>query len=78
MPFCGGAGVSTAWRVHPHLAVRRFQDVRLLRHCWYRMVGNEQDQVNVRGPRSGGSPVKLARYLSKYVSKDLDRLPHSL
>lgn len=31
--------------------------------------------MNVKGPRPGSSPVKLARYLSKYISKDLDSLP---
>jgi hypothetical protein len=31
--------------------------------------------VNVRRPRPGSSPVKLARYLSKYISKDLGSLP---
>jgi len=31
--------------------------------------------VNVKGPRPGTSPVKLARYLSKYISKDIDSQP---
>jgi hypothetical protein len=61
--------------IHLHIAVRGFQDVRLLRRCWYKVVGHGQGQVNVRGPRPGSSPVKLARYLSKYISKDLDALP---
>ena len=61
--------------IHLHIAVKGFQDVRLLRRCWYKVVGNGQGQVNVRGPRPGSSPVKLARYLSKYISKDLDALP---
>ena len=61
--------------IHLHIAVKGFQDVRLLRRCWYRIVGNGQGQVNVRGPRPGSSPVKLARYLSKYIGKDLDALP---
>jgi len=61
--------------IHPHLAVRGFQDIRLLRRCWYKIVGKAHGQVNVKGPRPGTSPVKLARYLSKYISKDLDSQP---
>jgi hypothetical protein len=61
--------------IHPHLAVKGYQDIRLLRRCWYKIVGNAQGQVHVRGPRPGSSPVKLARYLSKYLSKDMDSLP---
>jgi hypothetical protein len=63
--------------IHPHLAVRGFQDVRLLRRCWYKIVGNGQGQVNVKGPRPGHSPIKLGRYLSKYISKDFDEMPRS-
>jgi hypothetical protein len=29
----------------------------------------------VKGPRPGTSPVKLARYLSKYIRKDIDSQP---
>jgi hypothetical protein len=61
--------------IHLHIAVKGFQDVRLLRRCWYKVVGNGQGQVNVKGPRPGSSPVKLARYLSKYIGKDLDAHP---
>jgi len=64
--------------IHPHIAVRGFQDVRLLRRCWYKIVGNGEGQVNVKGPRPGSSPVKLARYLSKYMSKDLEALPRTV
>jgi hypothetical protein len=61
--------------IHIHIAVRGFQDVRLLRRCWYKVVGHGQGQVNVKGPRPGSSPAKLARYLSKYIGKDLEALP---
>jgi hypothetical protein len=60
---------------HPHWAVRGFQDIRLLRCCWYKIVGKVQGQVNVKGPRPETSPVKLARYLSKYLNKDIDSQP---
>ncbi|MEW6245338.1 MAG: hypothetical protein AB1555_01360 [Nitrospirota bacterium] len=64
--------------IHLHIAVKGFQDVRLLRRCWYKVVGNGQGQVNVKGPRPGSSPVKLARYLSKYISKELEALPRTV
>lgn len=75
MPYVAVLERQQRGALHPHLAVKGFQDVRLLRRCWYKIVGNGQGQVNVRGPRPGSSPVKLARYLSKYISKDLDNLP---
>ncbi|TAJ23320.1 MAG: hypothetical protein EPO64_11425 [Nitrospirae bacterium] len=61
--------------IHAHLGVRGFQDVRFLRRCWYKIVGNQQGQVNVEGPRRNSSPVKLGRYLSKYISKEIGILP---
>jgi hypothetical protein len=75
MPFVAVLECQRRGAIHPHLAVRGFQDVRLLRRCWYKIVGQGQGQVNVRGPRPGSSPVKLARYLSKYIAKDLESLP---
>lgn len=37
--------------------------------------GKRPGTSQVRGPRPGSSPVKLARYLSKYISKDFDNIP---
>jgi hypothetical protein len=75
MPYVAVLECQKRGAIHPHLAVRGFQDVRLLRRCWYKIIGKAQGQVNVRGPRPGTSPVKLARYLSKYISKDIDSQP---
>ena len=75
MPYVAVLERQQRGALHPHLAVKGFQDVRLLRRCWYKIVGNGQGQVNVRGPRPGSSPVKLVRYLSKYISKDFDNTP---
>jgi hypothetical protein len=75
MPFVGVLECQKRGAIHPHLAVRGFQDVRLLRRLWYKIVGNGQGQVNVRGPRPGSSPIKLGRYLSKYITKDFDTMP---
>lgn len=58
--------------VHFHMAVRGFQDVRLLRRCWLEVVG--AGNIDVQGPRFSGSVKwklpKLASYLSKYITKD--------
>jgi len=78
MPYVAVLECQKRGAIHPHLAVRGFQDVRLLRRCWYKIVGKAQGQVNVRGPRPGTSSVKLARYLSKYISKDIDNQPREL
>ncbi len=75
MPYVAVLECQKRGAIHPHLAVHGFQDIRLLRRCWYKIVGNAQGQVNVKGPRPGSSPVKLARYLSKYISKDIDNQP---
>ena len=75
MPYVAVLECQKRGAIHPHLAVRGFQDIRLLRRCWYKIVGKAQGQVNVKGPRPGTSQVKLARYLSKYISKDIDSQP---
>jgi len=75
MPYVAVLECQKRGAIHLHLGVKGFQDVRLLRRCWYKIVGKAQGQINARGPRPNRSPVKLARYLSKYISKDIDALP---
>lgn len=58
--------------VHVHAAVKGFQNVRLLRRLWHRVLDENNVQgggsVNVRAPNGGKLP-KIARYLSKYIGK---------
>jgi len=68
--------------IHFHVAVKGRQDVKMLRACWWGVVGEGQGNIDVRGParRWAGraarwSRGKLARYLSKYLSKSFDALP---
>ena len=75
MPYVAVLECQKRGAIHSNLAVRGIQDIRLLRRCWYKNAGKAQGQVNVRGPRPGTSPVKLARYISKYISKEIDRHP---
>jgi hypothetical protein len=50
MPYVAVLERQQRGALHPHLAVKGFQDVRLLRRCWYKIVGNGQGQVNVKVP----------------------------
>lgn len=62
--------------IHFHVAVKGRQDINYLRTCWYRVVGEANGQVNVRGPKrrwagaaSKWRTEKLAGYISKYMAK---------
>ncbi len=48
MPYVAVLECQKRGAIHPHLAVRGFQDIRLLRRCWYKIVGKAQGQVNVK------------------------------
>lgn len=63
--------------LHLHCAVVGRQDVRFLRACWWRIVGDGQGNIDVRGPakRWGNesvrwNPHKLSSYMCKYMIKD--------
>lgn len=59
---------------HFHLAVKGFQDVELIRSCWREVVGD--GNIDVKAPGRGGGQWKraaLARYLTKYMTKDITR-----
>lgn len=62
--------------IHAHVGVRGFQDVAYLRECWHRVVGDRGGGVNVAYHKSKKKcrlgRLDLARYLAKYVGKDLE------
>jgi hypothetical protein len=77
--------LSTGFRVwHLHFAVRGFQNIPLLQSAWERVVGSGGGNVDVRIPfRKRGEKfkgcrigrLKLARYLAKYIGKNLEDSP---
>ena len=42
MPYVAVLECQKRGAIHPHLAVRGFQDIRFLRRCWYKIVGKAQ------------------------------------
>jgi hypothetical protein len=59
---------------HMHLAVKGFQNVVLLRVLWLKVVGEGNIDVQYRKTGKGAQWKKsdLARYLAKYVDKDME------
>ena len=64
---------------HWHLAVAGWQRVCILRELWRRVVG--EGNIDVRSwagrGRSGECSAKLAGYLSKYITKEIDERAES-
>jgi hypothetical protein len=64
---------------HWHLAVAGRQNVSLLRTLWRKVVG--EGNIDVRSwsgrGRSGECSARLAGYLSKYISKDINQRPET-
>lgn len=63
--------------IHFHVAVKGFQNVRVLRSSWLSIVGVGQGNVQVETPKNARYKsqkwhiAKLAGYLTKYITKDL-------
>jgi len=56
--------------IHFHIATAGRQDVSLLRRLWHTVIGGpERGNIDVQYFR--GSKARLAKYLAKYISKDL-------
>jgi hypothetical protein len=65
--------------LHVHAAVVGRQDVRFLRECWLQVVGNDNGNIDVRGPKKRWgnesdrwNPHRLSSYMCKYMSKDFE------
>lgn len=62
-----------AW--HFHLAVQGRQDVKLLRAIWWSIVGDRGGNIDVsesRARKLKNRRVYVAKYISKYIGKDLE------
>lgn len=60
--------------VHFHLAIKGYRDVRILRHLWKKAIKGEGN-IHITPPRKGKHEwryTSLARYMSKYLSKQID------
>ena len=59
--------------IHFHLALNQFYDVRILRALWREAIGGEGN-IDITKPSKGGkwSKVGIVRYISKYMSKDME------
>jgi hypothetical protein len=61
--------------IHIHAAVKGYQQVRLLRQLWHQVLQERGitggGSVNVRPPKNARRP-KMARYLTKYITKAFD------
>lgn len=61
-----------AW--HFHIASNKFYPVKILNAIWQRVVGRNNGNVDIEYRKqcrnsNGISPVKIARYMSKYITK---------
>jgi hypothetical protein len=65
-----------AW--HFHLGVKGFYNVGIVRAFWRKAISGDRKadvgNIDITSPRKGGAwqRVKLARYLAKYLTKDMD------
>lgn len=73
MPYVAVWELQNRGAIHWHLAVSGFQNVRVLRTLWKKALGADRDgNIDVTGPRQHCSMNRLARYLSKYITKGFE------
>lgn len=74
--FCGVAEYQKRGAVHWHLALKGFQDVRLLRAIWQSVIGEYGGNIDVKFFKGKGAGA-IADYITKYLGKgfELDEKP---
>lgn len=58
--------------LHIHLGISGFHDVTYLRRCWRQVVGEGNIDISFKPDGKGNRFTKAARYMSKYIGKDMD------
>ena len=58
--------------IHFHLAVKGYQDIALLRHCWTSVIMEGNIDVSWKKTKKGGTwqRAHLSSYMAKYITKD--------
>ncbi len=57
--------------MHIHMAVHGHQNAKALRAMWHQAIGSPEGNIDVAYKPQHALP-KMARYLSKYITKDID------
>lgn len=58
--------------LHMHLGISGFHDVTYLRRCWRQVVGEGNIDISFKPDGKGNRFTKAARYMSKYIGKDIE------
>jgi len=69
-PFVAVQEIQERGAIHVHAAVHGFQNVRMLRRLWHEVIGGSR-HGNIDVQFFGHDRARLAKYLAKYISKDL-------
>jgi hypothetical protein len=62
--------------IHFHILYRNFININLVRYHWNKIVG-DNCMIKVKAVNKGGriGKIRVAKYLAKYITKDLEHAP---
>lgn len=67
---------SNPWHWHVHMALSGYLNIRVANAVWWRLCGGRGmgniDIRKMRAPNEGVRTVRIARYISKYITKNFD------